>query len=575
MYKVIVVDDETWICKLIRKIVDWEGLDFHIISDAGDGLTALNLIKEHRPDLVITDIRMPSLDGIGLIKTTRELSIDTEFIIISGYSDFEYARNAVKYDAFGYIVKPLDKNELQEILLAVKEKINKKHQINTKIKLSESQQLATEIRKIIHSPSSTSSFEKLNQQFGTNFANGEFCAVVFKLDFLSKEQKENNDDSGLQHLLARVKEAMRGNFNEMVCYTDPIGSKSIFIINYLKGDSLKRGLLQALAAFLKEKNYSDQTDLTIGIGESVSDIGDVGKSYRTAMMAVNARMALGTGKVIDAKIDFSGAKGIKNIIDLRDEKKLSLYLEVFDLKSSSEEIACLLKKADKEMPNNPAACHNAALSIIEVLFKVMEHKQLRLESTTKEQAELYIENSLSRAKIESYLNRIIKEFAVAHSEARQEGNDKIIGEIKTYIMDNYMADIGLDDVAKLVCLNPTYVSEVFKKKTGENFIEYLSDYRITIAKELLQDIRYKIIDVSSMVGYKDSKYFSRLFKDVTGQNFSVYLQNLRISEACTLLKTTDKKVTEILSDVGFRDIKNFNRLFKKITGKTPGEYRKS
>lgn len=111
MYKVIVVDDETWICKLIRKIVSWKGIGFEIVADADDGLSALNLIQEHRPDLVITDIRMPSLDGIELIKTARELNIDTEFMIISGYSDFEYARSAIKYDAFGYIVKPLDRDE--------------------------------------------------------------------------------------------------------------------------------------------------------------------------------------------------------------------------------------------------------------------------------------------------------------------------------------------------------------------------------------------------------------------------------------------------------------------------------
>jgi two-component system response regulator YesN len=90
-----------------------------------------------------------------------------------------------------------------------------------------------------------------------------------------------------------------------------------------------------------------------------------------------------------------------------------------------------------------------------------------------------------------------------------------------------MSDISLDDVAKLICLNPTYVSEVFKKKTGENFSEYLSDYRIGIAKELLQDIRYRIIDVSAMVGYKDSKYFSRLFKKKVGVNPTDY-RNLYI-----------------------------------------------
>ncbi len=527
MYKVIVVDDETWICKLIRKIVNWEELGFNIVTDAGDGLSALNLIEEHRPDLVITDIRMPSLDGIGLIKTTRELNIDTEFIIISGYSDFEYARNAVKYDAFGYIVKPLDKNELQEILLSVKEKIDKKHQIKTKIEFSESQRLENEIRKIINHVGNGVSIEGLNRQFGTNFSDHEFCAAVFKLDFLSRETPGSHQDSDHQRFLAGFKETMSEYIDEAVCYTDPAGLKSVFIFNYAKREGLRRGLSQAMAAFRKGKGHNAPIDLTIGIGESVTDIGDIGRSYRTAMHAIYARMVLGTGRIIDASTDLPGSKDVKTIFDLRDEKKLSLHFDVFDTKSASEEITNILRRADRELSSNAVAYHTAAISIIGVLFKVMEQKQIRLESTTKELAEQYIENSLSKARIEAYLNQIVKEFVAVHSESRQEGNDKIIGEIKTYIMDNYMSDIGLNDVAKLVCLNPTYVSEVFKKKTGENFTEFLSDFRINIAKELLQDIRYKIIDVSSMVGYKDSKYFSRLFKKKVGVNPTDY-RNLYI-----------------------------------------------
>ena len=527
MYKVIVVDDETWICKLIRKIVDWNNLGFDIIADAGDGLSALNLIKEHHPDLVITDIRMPSLDGIELIKTVRELNIDTEFMIISGYSDFEYARNAIKFDAFGYIVKPLDKDELQDILLSVKEKIDKKHHIKTIIEYRGSHLLENEIKKIINHQRKSIGVEELNSQFGTQFSDGEFGVVVFKQDFFSRETLNSHQESDYQRFLAGVKETIQEYITEAIWYTDTVGSKGIFIFNYAKRDSLRRGLSQIMAAYQQEKSHKDQIDLTIGMGEPVTELGGIGKSFSTAMSAIYTRMVVGTGRIIDAQTELPGSKYDHSFSDLRNEKRLSAYFDVFDIKNASEEIANILRKADRELHNNPAAYHTAAVSIIRTLFKIMEQKQIQLDHTTKDLAELYIENCLSKIKIEAYLNQIVKEFDAVHSETKQEGNDMMISEIRAYIMDNYKSDIRLEDVAKLVCLNPTYVSEVFKKKTGENFTDYLSDYRINMAKELLKNIRYKVIDVSAMVGYKDSKYFSRLFKKKVGVNPTDY-RNLNI-----------------------------------------------
>ncbi len=527
MYKVIVVDDETWICKLIRKIVDWNELGFEIVADAGDGLSALNLIKEHRPDLVITDIRMPSLDGIELIKTARELNIDTEFMIISGYSDFEYARSAIKYDAFGYIVKPLDRDELQEMLLSVKEKINKKQKIKTRIEYSDSQLLENEIKKLINHQGKSIGVEELNGRFGTHFTIGKLCVVVFKQDFFSRETLNSYQESDYQRFLAGIKEAMLEYINEAIWYIDTAGSKGIFIFNYAKRDSLKHGLSPIMAAYQQDKNHEDQVDLTIGMGEDVTELGEIGKSFHTAMSAIYSRMVFGTGKIIDAQIELPRSNYNHSFFDFHDEKRLSAYFDVFDIKSASEEIANVLKKADRDLHHNPAAYHTAAASIIGALFKTMEKKQIHLDHTTKDMAQLYIENCLSKIKIETYLNQIVKEFEAIHSEFKQEGNDKAISEIKTYIMNNYTSDIRLEDVAKLVCLNPTYVSEVFKKKTGENFTDYLSDYRISVAKELLKDVRYKVIDVSEMVGYKDSKYFSRLFKKKVGVNPTDY-RNLNI-----------------------------------------------
>ncbi len=522
MYKVVVVDDETWICKLIRKIVNWEDMGFKIIADAGDGVSALELVKEHRPDLVITDIRMPSLDGIGLIKSVRELGFDTEFIIISGYSDFEYAKSAIKYYAFGYIVKPLDKDEFQEILLSVKEKIQKKYAMETKIENSELQMLEQEIKKIIDLKNKNICVENLNQVYGTNFGDGEYCVAISKQDFLFREKCDSYDNTDLLKLLTEIKESHSEKLKELVHFTDGAGDKYIFVLNFIDREFVLQEMRRILTKIQEKRKSQEQFSLTIGVGQSVSNINQIGMSYRSALCAINARMVMGTGNIIDAETQSNKFADTKNIIDVRKEKKLKLLLDVFDTKGASEEIANILKQADKQLSNNAIIYHLAAYEIIDILFDVMENKNVQLESLTKELVMQNIENSLSKTKIELYINQFLKEFSEAYSEAKQKNGDKLIGEIKTYIMENYMSDISLDDVAKLVCLNPTYVSEVFKKKTSENFSEYLSDYRVNIAKTLLKDVRYKIIDISLMVGYKDPKYFSRLFKKKVGVNPTDY-----------------------------------------------------
>ncbi len=126
MIKVIIADDEPRICKLIEKLINWEELEMEVIKVASNGVEALEYIKEFNPDIVITDIRMPGYDGLEIIERTRKFNLDTEFIIISGYSEFEYAKKAINYKVNGYLLKPINKEELENALIEVKDNILKK-----------------------------------------------------------------------------------------------------------------------------------------------------------------------------------------------------------------------------------------------------------------------------------------------------------------------------------------------------------------------------------------------------------------------------------------------------------------
>jgi len=518
MYNVIIVDDETWICKLIRKIVDWDSIGFNIIAAAGDGLTALKLIEEHKPDLVITDIRMPGLDGIGLIKAVREKKLDVEFIIISGYSDFEYARNALTYNAFAYILKPLGKEEFEKILYQAKERIEKKINIKEKLESSDTAMLKSDLRKIIDKENKAISLTALNERYNTNFREGPFHIVIFKQDFIARE----NDDDGFSYFLSEIKRLYADHFQEIIYFPGRIKGQTVFIVNLKKETDELQKIAEEIRREFNKKDFAGNYALTICIGGRVDRIGDIDVSFESAQNAMKARIFLGTGKVIDANAEAARMADEANVTDIRARKRLLALLDVFDEENALAEIKKILSDAEKKSAENLLSYHIASYEIIDLLFAAMQKKGIQHKSgLSRQQAVDSVDGLGSCGEIENYVSSLVKEFKEIYLE-KHDNADKLISEIKKFISENYMKNINLDDVAKLVCLSPTYVSEIFKRKTGENFSEYLIDYRIDIAKELLKDIRYKIVDVSLMVGYTDSKYFSRLFKKKVGVNPTDY-----------------------------------------------------
>lgn len=518
MYKAIIVDDEIWICKLISKIVDWEELGFQIVADADNGASALEKIEQYRPDMVITDIRMPGMDGISLIKEARQKRIDAEFIIISGFSDFEYARSAIEYDAFGYLLKPLDKDELLDILWKVKDRIDKKVSIRHRIEISERKMLQQTMLKILSGEEKQINVDYLNQHHATRLQEGTFCVAILKLDVPKKLEPDLH--GGIQ-TLEGVVQTYRPFFHDILLIPGETPSQTLLILNFdaLAGARVREMLQEVLAQCEKVEGRQNGTRTTIGIGGAVDTLQDIRRSYQQAQNAIRARIVTGTGKLIDAET--LQIAEVKDVIDIRERKKLAASFDLFDQSAATQEIAKIFKRATKTNPNNPIIYHLTAQEIFDLMFDSIERKAPD-SSRVKAEELCRIDDCLSLQEIETCILDAFQSICHSFEEEKQKSGNKTIHEIKSFISENYMLNIGLDDVAKLVCLNPTYVSEIFKKKTGENFSEYLIHYRISIAKDLLKDVKYKITDVSTMVGYQDPKYFSRLFKQKVGVNPSDY-----------------------------------------------------
>jgi len=203
MIKAIIADDEIRVCQLIKNLINWDVIGIEIVGEADNGITAYDLICNKNPDIVITDIRMPGLDGLALIKKVRETKPKTSFIIISGHKHFEYAQNAVKYGVEEYLLKPINKEELTNILIKLRDRLlenSERLEDDKKIKTqlaSSTDKLRKQLLANVMVDSDVliiEDLEKINTEYQFSFKSGCFQAIALKLD------KRNNENIDEKHL---------------------------------------------------------------------------------------------------------------------------------------------------------------------------------------------------------------------------------------------------------------------------------------------------------------------------------------------------------------------------------------
>lgn len=535
MINTMIVDDELWVCQLIKRVVNWESLGFRIIAEANDGEEALELTKTLKPDLIITDIRMPVLDGISLIKDVKELGLDTSFVIISGYNDFEYAREAIKYGALGYILKPINKKELTNILIEIRDNSLKNREradmeVLMKSKLEYSlkelrDQFFLNYLVLRSTKHEKLLIEKMNQEFEMHFRNGVFQIIIYKVESKNPDDMGNNIEN---EVLDEIQKAVSSQFN-LVCndiVITRLNNQLLCILNYpsVKDFVVKNTINSSLDKMKCSIYMLKEFDLTLGIGSCETDINHLPVSFSEAQRAIKARILRGVDRVIDATEQEYARVEMIEIFSMSKESKLSGYLEIFDVKSAMELITQVFDIFTVRQDIDPGIVFEIAYEIIEVFFRTIRRNDFGIRPENLIKANVYhdIDECRSIKYVLAYFEKLFLETKNFYSNSKQGQNRKTIEMVKAYIQEHFNEDISLNDVANLVFLNAKYVSDLFKKETGINITDYLINYRLDIAKGLLKDVRYRITEVAEMVGYKDVRYFSKIFYKVVGISPSDY-----------------------------------------------------
>lgn len=523
--KVLIVDDEMKVCQLIFHLVDWNDYGMEVVGMVNDGREAFRLIREKEPDIVITDIRMPGLDGIELVEKVLEERRETYFVIVSGYSQFEYARQAVKLGVEDYLLKPIKKKELQTVLnkISSKHKKSSKDRIETEILKTELMQTREKIKNnllmamVLNSGGGIENWdrEEIRRRYGCTLGGKYNCFII--AHFFENAVEESNDEH--KFALAKIQKCLQDKL-EPLCleYLSIVhGEEVICLLNMedYSEEALHQQLKKANNEISMIREIFPAASTAIGVGAAMEQIMDYRKSLDNIHTALLGRFE-NEESVIFWEARYKQRKtGASEIITPGIRKRFLSHIELQDAEAVGDMIQEIGQKAGKYLSDGKLflECYEEILE----LFMMGIKGYSRLDKLPS--VEYYRKAFWSFYRyqdIVDWLEQELGSFITRYVEQQKDVEAKPIRLAKQYIMEHYNKTINLETVSSFVGLNPAYFSSVFKKATNQNFNDYVTEVRIENARLLLSRTSKDVADIAEEVGYSDVKYFSKLFKKNTG-----------------------------------------------------------
>lgn len=544
MYKLILVDDEEEERKGIINKIEWDKYGFEIVGEAENGIEALEIAERVEPDIVITDIRMPFMDGLTLCSKIRNMHPNTKIIILTGFDQFEYAQKAIKFDVIEYILKPVSSRELLEVLIKVKKKMDDeiaqkkdieilKEYYNKSFPVLRHTFLCSLVTKKIRKDEI---LEKLDT-YDIKIMGKIFAVALISINFNKIEDAYSlsdirENDIKFNENIEYVKLGVL-NVCEEIVEKYEIGISFMnedFIVLILSNtDDNNDIFMSRILLILEEIRQSIKKfyniSCTIGIGSLFKEIDFISNAYKSAASAVSY------GSIIDDNIiyieDVEPQTLQEAIFDQFKEKKLSNSIK-FGTKNEMVEIIEGLFKEIVDSKMSYKNYHIFLIGIINTILKVIQDLHIDLDNIFDDNYDMFYEILKIKEikEVELRLIDICLKIKSKIVKERQNSYKQIVQASIKYINENYNdSELSVEKVCKILHVSPAYFSTIFKKETKCTFVNYLTNIRMEVAKELLRTTDYKTLEIARRVGYSEPNYFSYCFK----KNFNISPSDYRNS----------------------------------------------
>ena len=528
MYKVLLVDDEILVREAISENIDWNKHGFELAKVCDNGKTAIEYLENNEVNLVITDICMPYVDGMGLSKYIYENHPETMIIIFSGYSDFDYAKQAIQYKVAEYILKPVTARELSDVLDKIKEKLDIEQKKEKKInKLTEVYHSYTKNEAIIISRvlsslvKGTQEVERSIQElkeFNISIHEGMYRVAVIDIDIFSELYNANDDLKKESALMSFVVENISSEIMEAnkagIVYRDSDNRVCLLFCEEEGEDIHSKDICNEIKSSIYD---AMKLSISIGIGTIVDSLEELYRSFDKATEILRFRYTKGCGQIFDSCDEL----GICNQEELE-----SFFHDVVEAlrRSNRGMMDEAFNNIDKWMKNGYMS-RNMAVAYLHQVMRMIKETVLE----TNDVFEL-TDNDVSRVTTAGNLETAmayIRDYAakgldvIANSGQTASERQAVIA--MDYLEKNYSdPNLNLNQICEFLNISTSRFSSMFKEATGKTFVEVLTNIRMERAKVLLRQTSLKNYEIAEKVGFSDPHYFSISFKKMTGQTPKEY-----------------------------------------------------
>lgn len=523
--KVFLVEDEMVIRRGIKNSIDWEKEGYIFCGEASDGELAYPMIIKEKPDILITDIRMPFMDGLELCKLVKKELPNIKILILSGYDEFDYAKEAIRLGVTEYLLKPISSGKLLEALNGVSESIRREKEDKDLVrKYMEEMRENTEHEKqkffeqMIAGNLSMADALETGKKYEMNLSAGMYNLLLFRFTLGEENRKSGELLGEAEYAIEKLTERLEYVFEFQR------GVEGWAFLLMADNEEQMSERVKELSKDLEEimKNYSTIAYFG-GIGQPVARLRELEESFREAERALAARFTMELNRIISVE-DIRMAQNVDTLDDIEitsfgEIEKTRTMLEKFLNNGAEDEIDEFVDVYINELPEENLKSVLMRQYIIMDAYIVMMsfcEKIEGIEGEMQAQSE-ELKNSMKTSQtleeIKNYIRMLLKKIIGVRDTISGRRYSDIIEIAKDQIRKTYMSDeISLNTIAAEVGMSPSYFSSIFSKEMGKTFVEYLIEIRMDRAKELLMCSSMKTSEIGYEVGYKDPHYFSYIFK---------------------------------------------------------------
>lgn len=519
MYNVLIVDDESLIREGIADGIDWISLGCEAPFAAENGLEAVEVIMSGKIDIVITDIKMPGMNGLDLAKWIHENYNHIKVIILTGYDDFKFAQSALKFGVVDFILKPTKLEEIEKSIRDIKKKLveeNEKQQLLEESKVIKNKSKVYEAGKFV---SSIIFGHLTTQDFGLGNGIPDFVTCIQRIAVLEfKDSADKKIDEGITCYIDHIEKQITSKLFDSKIWFLTLPERERLIVFFFSGNKdIDKSFFDTVTEKIVHDIESDINsfmpfDLSIGLSFSDESIYNAKKMYYDALNKSDM------DKARKSWLENLNAPG-DIIVDRALGQSFSNYIQNRDVQGIFNEIDAFFKSIKLK---SITSIKSAAIELINYTIDII-NKSYVTKGISKEKVYSSIINSFDIAEIEHVVKETIRKIYINTDVFQDEVessdlDDKVIA----YIKANFFNDLTLEEVADKFYISAGHLSRILKKNCGKTFLDLLTQIRVENAKILLRNPRLKAYEVANAVGFKDPKYFSQVFKKYTGKTPSDY-----------------------------------------------------